>query len=327
MTVLERFTQKAKRNPRVIVYPEGANPVILKAAARLFSEGLAKPVLLGEPEKIAFLAEQSEINLSGIQIIDIKSSPLLETYVNAYCTARNMPARIGLRLMSQPLYFGAMMVKQGQAGCMVAGIDHPTEEVIMVSELIIGLQEDISVVSSFFLMQIPAYSGEEDGLLVFADPAVNPDPDPQQLADIAVTTARSIKTLLGWQPRVAMLSFSTKGSASHPLVDKVIQAVSLAQAKDPALLLDGEMQADAALVEAVARKKVGEGSPVAGKANILIFPDLNAANISSKLVQRLANAHAYGPILQGFQLPVSDLSRGATVEDVVGASLILSAGV
>ncbi|MCE1254095.1 MAG: phosphate acetyltransferase, partial [Anaerolineae bacterium] len=150
---------------------------------------------------------------------------------------------------------------------------------------------------------------------------------PQQLADIAVTTARSIKNLMGWQPRVALLSFSTRGSASHPLVDKVNQALALAQAKDPALLVDGEMQADAALVPAVADKKVGEGSPVAGKANILIFPDLNAANISSKLVQRLANAHAYGPILQGFQQPVSDLSRGASVEDVFGASIILSAGV
>ncbi|MCE1255711.1 MAG: phosphate acetyltransferase, partial [Anaerolineae bacterium] len=177
MTVLEQFARKAKNNPRSIVYPEGDNPVILKAAARLFSEGLAKPVLLGEPEKINRLAQETGLDLNGLQIVNPQTSDRLEDYITSYCAARNMPPRIGQRLMNQPLYFGAMMVKQGHADCMVAGINHPTEEVIMVSELIIGLQPDISVVSSFFLMQIPAYSGGENGLLVFADPAVNPDPD------------------------------------------------------------------------------------------------------------------------------------------------------
>jgi phosphate acetyltransferase len=327
MTILDQFANKVKRNPKRIVFPEGENPVILLAVAQLISDGLSVPVILGEPENVNSQAHELRIDLSDAQVISPVSSSFLEEFINAYCTTRNMPVKIGRRLMTQPLYFGAMMVRLGYADCMIAGINHPTEEVIMVSELIIGLQPDISVVSSYFLMQIPNFDGGENGLLVFSDPAVNPDPDPQQLADIAVTTARSIKNLFGWKPRVAMLSFSTRGSASHPMVDKVCQAVSLAQLKDPTLLVDGEMQADAALVAAVASKKVGEGSPVAGKANVLIFPDLNSANISSKLVQRLAKANAFGPILQGFQKPVSDLSRGATVEDVYGAAIILSAGV
>ncbi|PKO13218.1 MAG: phosphate acetyltransferase [Chloroflexi bacterium HGW-Chloroflexi-10] len=327
MTLLETFKNKIKANPRVIVYPEGNNPVIIKAAAKLQAEHLVKAVLLGYIDEINASATQMGIDLTGTKIIQPDSAPQLAAFVEAYCTARDMPTRIGQRLISLPLYFGAMMVNQAEADGVVAGIDHSTEEVIMASELIIGLQAGIQMVSSFFLMEIPDYSGGENGLLIFADPAVNPDPNAEQLADIAISTANSAKTLLGWQPRVAMLSFSTRGSASHPLVDKVSQAVSIAREKAPDLLVDGEMQADAALVEAVAVKKMGQGSPVAGKANILIFPDLNAANISCKLVQRLAKASAYGPILQGFRLPVSDLSRGATVDDVVGASIILSAQV
>ena len=207
---------------------------------------------------------------------------------------------------------------------MVAGIAHPTEEVIMASELIIGLQPGIGLASSFFLMEIPGFRGGEDGRIIFADPAVNPDPDQQQLADIALSTAQSARALLGWEPRVAMLSFSTRGSASHPMVDKVVEATALARRKAPDLLIEGEIQADAALVEAVARRKMGSESLVAGRANILISPDLNAANISAKLVQRLAGANGYGPVLQGFARPVSDLSRGATAEDVVGAALMVA---
>ena len=185
----------------------------------------------------------------------------------------------------------------------------------------LGLREGISLPSSFFIMATPASSVGEEGLLIFADAAVNPEPDSSQLADIAISTAMSAKALLGWQPRVALLSFSTKRSASHPLVDKVIEACRIAQEKAPHLLIEGEIQADAALIPQIAKRKIKE-SKVAGRANILIFPDLNAANISYKLVQYLAKARAYGPILQGFARPINDLSRGATVEDIVSVIII-----
>lgn len=236
-----------------------------------------------------------------------------------------MPESACRRILSQPLCFGAMMVRKGDAHGMVAGIAHPTDEVIMASELIIGLKQGIGLPSSFYLMDIPGFAGSQGNLLVFADPAINPDPGPEQLADIAVATAMSTRELLGWEPRVALLSFSTKSSANHPNVDKVARAVDLARKKAPGLLFDGEMQADAALVEAVARRKMMDTGAVEGRANILVFPNLDAANISSKLVQVLAGAKAYGPILQGFDRPVSDLSRGATVRDVAGAALLVAA--
>lgn len=325
MDIMEFLAQKAKHSPKVIVYPEGSDPTVLEAAGRLRDEGLAMPVLLGDPSEVRKGAAKLGIDLADIKVVHPESSPQLEQYVDTYCQARDMSQSVGQRIITQPLCFAAMMMKTGEADCMVAGIAHPTEEVIMASELIIGLLPGISVVSSFFLMEVPGFVGGEDGLLIFADPAVNPDPDPEQLADIAIATAQSARELLGWEPKVAMLSFSTKGSASHPMVEKVVKAAALAREKDPELLVEGELQADTALVEAVARKKVGSGSAVAGQANILIFPDLNAANISCKLVQRLAQANSYGPILQGFNLPVSDLSRGATVEDIVGVSLMLAA--
>lgn len=325
MGIMETFSQKAKQNPKTIVFPEGSNPTILKAVKRLYDDGLAKPVLLGDPDAVKNEAAALGLDMTDIPVVQPQTSPYMEQFVTIYCQEKDMPSGVGQRIMRQPLCFAAMMVKMGQADCMVAGIDHPTEEVILASELIIGFYPGISVVSSFFLMDIPNFTGGENGLLIFADPAVNPDPNAEQLADIALATAQSAKEILGWEPRVAMLSFSTKGSASHPLVDKVIHATELARQKAPHLLIEGEMQADAAIVEAVAQKKMGSESKVGGKANILIFPDLNAANIGCKLVQRLAKANSYGPFLQGFNRPVSDLSRGATLEDIVGASIILSA--
>jgi phosphate acetyltransferase len=325
MDLMEYLAQKAKKSPSSIVFPEGEDPIIQETAVKLAELGLARPILLGNGE---FMGEETKAKSNGrhpLDIIDPGASPALERYIDQYCRDRDMPQSVGKRIVSQPLCFGAMMVKNNDAGGMVAGIAHPTEDVILASELIIGFQTGIGLASSFFLMEVPGFTGGEEGRIIFADPAVNPDPDPEQLADIAVSTAHSARDLLGWEPRVAMLSFSTKGSADHAMVEKVVKATELARQKEPDLLIDGEMQADTALMESVALKKMNSESQVAGRANILIFPDLNSANIGAKLVQRLANATSYGPVIQGFARPVSDLSRGATVEDVVGASLMVSA--
>jgi phosphate acetyltransferase len=222
-------------------------------------------------------------------------------------------------MLKDPLSFAAMMVKLGEADCMVAGLSHTTGEVIMASEMIIGLDEGISTVSSMGFLSIPGYEGPEGNLLAIADCAVCPAPGSRELADIAISAADTVRKLVGWEPRIALLSFSTKGSAGHERVDMVLEALEMVRARRPDLLIDGELQLDAAIAPGVAARKVPAGSPVAGKANILIFPDLESGNIGVKLVQQFARALAYGPLLQGFAKPVSDLSRGAPVEEIVGA--------
>lgn len=330
MDLITQFKDKAKKSPGRIVYPEGEDKRILAAASIVFKEGIANPILLGQKSRIEQTAVENNIDINGISVIEPQESEKLEKYAVSYSERKvDISTSIAKRLVKKVLFFGAMMVSCDDADGMVGGIAHATASVIQVSGLAIGYGEGISTPSSFFIMVVPEALGQKDKLIIFADCAVNINPTAEQLADIAIASGRNAKGLLGIEPRVAMLSFSTKGSASHDLVDKVIQATDMARAKAPDLKIDGELQADAALVERVAAKKVhvlrvlqAKESDVAGQANVLIFPDLNAGNIAYKLVQYLAKAKAYGPILQGFKKPVNDLSRGASVEDVVGITAI-----
>lgn len=322
--LIDEFKEKAKEKPKRIVLPEGEEERIIKAAEIISQKKIALPLLLGNIEKIKEKARHLKTDLTDIKIIDPSNFPKISEYISFYCQMRkehSISKKVAQMVLAKNLNLGALMVRLGEGDGLVAGACNLTSSVIKSATLILGLKEGISLPSSFFIMVIPDSSLGEEGLLIFADAAVNPEPSPSQLADIAISTAMSARALLGWQPRVALLSFSTKKSASHPSVDKVIEASRIAQEKAPHLLIEGELQADAALISQIAEKKIKE-SKVAGRANILIFPDLNAANISYKLVQYLAKARAYGPILQGFAQPINDLSRGATVEDIVSVITI-----
>lgn len=321
MDIMNALMNKAGKDVKTIVFPEGDNSLIIDAAIKLKRDNLVNTILITSKNYIKGRFDFVE----EIRTINPRNDEKLSYYIKKYCKERDMPYKVGEKIITQPIFYAAMMVKAGDAHGMVAGIDYPTEEVIMASELIYGLQKEISVPSSFYLSDIPDYRGEEESLIVFADPAINPEPTAKELADIALTTAHSIKKLLGWDPRVALLSFSTKGSANHPCVDKIRKALDILQQKGSEFDFDGELQADAAINKTIGYKKTNGSSKVAGRANILIFPNLDACNISSKLVQQFTGAKFYGPILQGFNYPVSDLSRGATVDDIIGTALLTAA--
>ncbi len=318
--VMEQLIGKAKADPQRVVLPEAREEKILRAARDAADLGVAHPILVGEPGAVSALAEGLGISLDGIGVIDHSDTQRAERFADDYSkTNPGFPASAMKRMLRDPLYFGAMMVKSGEGDCLTAGLAHTTGEVIMASEMILGLNAGISTVSSMGIMSIPGFSGSEGNLLAIADCAVCPAPDSKELADIAISTADTVRRLLGWQPRVALLSFSTKGSAGHASVDTVLKALELVRGREPDLLIDGELQLDAAVIPEVAAKKIEGYSPVAGRANVLIFPDLNAGNIGVKLVQCFAGGVAFGPLLQGFAKPVSDLSRGAPVDEIVGA--------
>lgn len=324
MALMEQIKAKAKLNKKTIVLPEGAEPRTVKAAEIIVKEGLANLVLLGDEEKIHNVAKEQGVNLEGVQIINPAKSEKFENYAqNLFEIRKNKGVTLeqAREIVKDEMYFGTMMVKLKDADGMVSGAIHSTGDLLRPAMQIIKTKPGVSIASSFFVMEVPNSIFGEKGLFIFADCAVNPNPNAEELASIAIASAENAKSLCGIEPRVAMLSFSTKGSAKHELVDKVIEATKIAKEKAPDLMIDGELQLDAAIVPKVAELKA-PGSLVAGKANVLIFPDLQSGNIGYKLVQRLANAEAIGPICQGFAAPVNDLSRGCSVEDIVNVVAI-----
>jgi len=311
MDAIQPLIAKAKESPRRVVLPEGADGRILEAARRLKDDGIAEPVLLGPGA------------VDGISCIDPETSEDLDRFTEAYAAQNaKIDAKVARRLVRKPLYFAGMMVRLGDAEAMIAGAANPTRRVIEAGLQTVGLKDGIERASSFFLIAVPDFQGQGPKSFVFADCAVNIDPTAEELANIALASAASAEKLLGDQPRVAMLSFSTQGSASHERVAKVTRGLEIAKGQAPGLAIDGEFQADSALIAAVAANKVKGKSPVAGQANVLIFPDLDAGNIGYKLTQYFGQAQAVGPVLQGFAKPVADLSRGASVDDIIATTVV-----
>ena len=318
MDVIKKIKTGARAVNGHIVLPEGDQERTILATKKILEEGLCGLTLLGKQENIKQLAEDNQVELREIQIIEPAKSPRLEEYSQEFFRMREKKGTTlerARRFMEKPLYYGGMMVHLGEADGMVAGAYNTTANVVRASLQTIGLAEGISSVSGAFVIVHPNYRGERNKPFLFADSVVVPNPTVEQLADIAISTAKTYRALFGEEPKVAMLSFSTKQSASHPMANKVIQATKIAKEKAPDLLIDGELQVDAAIVPEIAALKAPD-SPLKGEANVLIFPDLHAGNIAYKIAQRMANAEAWA-VLQGLAKPACDMSRGASVDDIV----------
>ncbi len=322
MDFLKSVIERAKQNKKTIVLPEGNDLRTIQATAMILEKQIANVVLVGDEKEIAMLA--GNLDISKAKIVNPLTSPKREEYANAFYElrkAKGVTPEQAEKIMQDNVFYAVMMVKKGEADGMVSGAAHSTADTVRPALQIIRTAPGAKIASSFFVMVVPNCSYGQEGTFVFADCGLNINPDAEELSEIAIASANSFKNLVQAEPKVAMLSFSSYGSGKDPLVDKVVEATKLAKQKAPELTLDGELQADAALVASIGQSKA-KGSPVAGQANVLVFPDLNCGNIAYKLIQRLAKAEAYGPILQGIAKPVNDLSRGCCAEDIVGVVAI-----
>jgi phosphate acetyltransferase len=330
MTLIEELIEKAKQSPKRVALPECEAEKTLLAARKVLDEGVAIPVLVNDPAVIKETAEKAGVSLEGMEIIDINDEEKREEVASRYDSyERSQLSAKGSRrkMKSNPMMYAMILEAVGDVDCTFCGHTNTTGDVLLAALQVIGLQDGVDVASIFALTEIPGFEGPEGNRLVLADCGLNPEPTASELASIAIASCDNTRALMGWEPRCAFLSFSTCGSGSSESVDKVVEAIKIAKERRPDLKIDGEFQLDTAVRPAVAAKKVKRESEVAGKANILIFPDLDAANIGIKMVQLFAGGSGYGHTLNGFAKPVADSSRGATVDEIVGdiALVVLAA--
>ena len=324
MSFIEQIKERAKTEIKTIVLPEATDPRILEAAQIVKNEGYAKVILIGNKEKVKKIANDKKINIEGTNIIDPSKSEKKGLYAKELYElrkAKGMTEEQAQQLVLDPVYFGMMMVKLNEADGLVSGAAHSTSDTLRPALQILKTAPGTKLVSAFFVMVVPNCEYGSNGTFIFADSGLNEEPDSEKLSEIAISSSKSFEQLVGKEPKVAMLSYSSYGSAHSASTEKVVEATKLAKEKAPELLIDGELQLDAAIIPEVAEFKA-KGSPLKGEANVLVFPDLGAGNIGYKLTQRLAKAEAYGPLCQGIARPVNDLSRGCSSEDVAGVVAI-----
>ena len=326
MNILEQIYEKAKLNPQKVAFPEAADEKIMQAAYETGKDGYIIPILVGNVEELKALCAQRGYDESVFTFVDLNDEDYRNQLIQAYVAqpGRILKEKALARRMADPLYFAAVMQAVDEADVTFAGINYTTGDVILAGQMIVGLAPGINTISSIGICDIPGYEGSEGSILAIGDSAVCTNPNPEQLASIAISACDTVKSLLGWEPRCAMVSYSTLGSGQGELIDKVTEAKRIANELRPDLQIDGEFQLDAAIVPAVAAKKVKRESAVAGKANVLIWPDLNVGNVAVKLIQQFGRADSYGPMLQGFQKVVCDCSRGAPVSELKG-NIVISA--